>query len=103
MKRRGMIRADSGDLKVEVQRDGNGLITHGLVIDDNNYDCVNALMTANKGEIKEFPVLGLGERYLKSVGRASEITAEVQTQLELDGYKADVSIDAVGKLIIDVE
>ena len=48
-------------------------------------------------------MLGIGERYLKSVGRAAEMRADILTQLELDGYKADVQVSDTGKLVIDVE
>ena len=48
-------------------------------------------------------MLGVGERYLKSVGRAAEMRADVQTQLELDGYKADVQVSDTGELVIDTK
>lgn len=94
---------EDGDLKVKVVCDEDGLICEGVVVDDSDFDHINLIVGSNRGDFKEYPVLGVGEKYLKSVGRASEIRADVMTQLELDGYKADVKVSDTGKLVIDVE
>lgn len=94
---------EAGDLKVQVVRDAEGLIVQGLVVGENDGDCVRLIVESNKGEFKEFPVVGVGELYLKSVGRVSEMRADIMTQLELDGYKADVQVTDGGRLVIDVE
>lgn len=101
--RRGIAIGETGDLKVQVVRDAAGLIVQGVVIGENDCDCVQLIVESNKGEFKEYPVLGVGEQYLKSVGRVSEMRADITTQLELDGYKADVQVTDTGRLVIDVE
>lgn len=101
--RKGILLGDNGDLLVKVVRDSSGLITQGLVVGESDYDHVALIVESNQGDFKEFPVLGLGDRYLKSVGRVAEMRADILTQLELDGYKADVQVSDTGKLVIDVE
>ena len=103
MMRRGIVIGDTGDLKVQVVRDAAGVITQGLVVSDNDGDCVQLIVESNKGEFKAFPVLGVGEQYLKSVGRVAEMRADIMTQLELDGCKADVRVTDDGRVVIDVE
>lgn len=101
--RRGILLGDNGDLQVKVMRDSSGLITQGLVVGESDYEHVKLIVESSQGDFKDFPVLGVGERYLKSVGRAAEMRADILTQLELDGYKADVQVSDTGKLVIDVE
>lgn len=101
--RRGILLGDDGDLQVRVLRDSSGLITHGLVVGDSDYDHVRLIVESNQGDFKDYPVLGIGEKYLKSVGRVAEMRADILTQLELDGYKADVQVSSTGKLEINVE
>lgn len=101
--RRGILLGDNGDLQVKVMRDSSGLITQGVVVGESDYEHVKLIVESSQGDFKDFPVLGVGERYLKSVGRAAEMRADILTQLELDGYKADVQVSDTGKLVIDVE
>lgn len=100
--RRGILLREDGDLLVKVTRDGGGMITQGLVVSDSDYDHVRLIVESNQGDFKEFPVLGVGDKYLKSVGRVAEMRADILTQLELDGYKADVKVSDEGKLVIDI-
>lgn len=94
---------ENGDLKVEVTRDASGLIIQGVVVDESDFDHISVIVESSKGDFKDCPVLGVGKQYLKTVGRVAEMRADVQTQLELDGYKADVQVSDTGKLVIDVE
>lgn len=101
--RKGIVLDGHGDLKIGVIKDREGIIVQGLIVDESDYDHVAMIVESNKGDFKDYPVLGIGEQYLKSVGHTAELRADVQTQLELDGYKADVEISSTGKLVIDVE
>lgn len=100
--RKGIVLDEHGDVKVSVVRNAQGLIAQGLALGASDYDHVALIVESNRGDFKDYPVLGVGEQYLKSVGRAAELRAEVQTQLGLDGYKADVQVDANGRLVIEV-
>jgi len=101
--RRGILLGDNGEVQVKVVRDSSGLITQGLVVGESDYSHIRLIVESSQGDFKDCPVLGVGERYLKSVGRAAEMRADILTQLELDGYKADVQVSDTGKLVIDVE
>lgn len=103
MGRRGIVLDERGELMVKVVRDAEGMIAQGLVVDESDYDHVTLIVASNKGDFKDYPVLGVGERYLKSVGRAAEMRADVQTQLELDGYRVDVRVSDTGELVIDTK
>lgn len=101
---KGITLGEDGDLALQVVRDSNGLITDSLIIDDTDYQNIDFVVIANKGEFKEHPILGVGaERYLKSVGRADELRREIAVQLEAIGYgKADVKVSETGEIEIDV-
>lgn len=103
MGRQGILLNDERDLQIGIKRDASGLIMGGMVVGESDCDHVALIVESDKGDFKDFPVLGVGEKYLKSVGRVSQLRAEIQTQLELDGYKADVQVDDTGKLVIDVD
>ncbi len=101
---KGITLGEDGDLALQVVRDSNGLITDSLIIDNTDYQNIDFVVIANKGEFKEHPILGVGaERYLKSVGRADELRREIAVQIEAIGYgKADVKVSETGKIEIDV-
>ena len=102
--RKGILIDDNtGDLKIQVKRE-NGVIVSGLVIGETDYQNVDFIVIANKGDFKEYPTLGVGlERYLKSVGKQGNLRREIEIQLGVDGYKAgDVSVSNTGKIEINV-
>lgn len=103
MARYGVQLGKNRDLEVKVSRNASGLITGGLVVGESDFDHISTIIESDKGDFKDYPVLGVGKQYIKSVGRVAEMRADVQTQLELDGYRADVQVDSTGKLTVDVE
>ncbi len=56
--RKGILTDDAGDLKIQVQRNAQGLIMQGLVIGDVRSDIVERILQAYPGEFKEKPMLG---------------------------------------------
>jgi hypothetical protein len=101
MARQGILLNDSYDLDLNVTRDNDGLIS-GLQIGETDIQNVDVILRAAKGEIKEYPLLGVGAKsYLKSVGKEKEFCREVTVQLSLDGYDASVSLTD-GNLSIEV-
>lgn len=101
---KGLILNDDGDLDIQVQRDDSRMIISGLTIGETDFQNIDMVVIANKGDFKEHPVLGVGaEKYLKSVDRADEFRREIGVQLEAIGYpKADVKVGNNGELEIDV-
>ncbi|MRJ09169.1 oxidase [Ornithobacterium rhinotracheale] len=60
------------------------------------------ILTANKGEYKEFPEVGVGIVQMLADDRYTEMLIETKKQLEYDGMQIkDVSLQPNGNLIID--
>jgi len=78
----------TGDLQVQVKRDANGLITSGLVIGNTDYQNMNLIIQAQKGEFKEFPTLGFGiDNYLKAPEMTKQIFEnDLEIELKSGGY-----------------
>ncbi len=91
---KGIILEDN-DLKVDVKRDANGLITSGLVIDYDTYQRCELIIWSQKGEFKEYPTLGFGiESYLRSpLAVKQEFVNNMQTELKSDGIIAKVLVN----------
>lgn len=102
--KKGIVIGEDGDLKIQIKRDENGKIISGMVIDETDYQNVDFLVIANKGEFKEYPTLGVGvEKFLKSTGKQKELRREIAVQLETDGYKTrDVKVSNTGIIEINV-
>jgi len=99
--RRGILFED--DLVIKVKRE-NGVIVSGLAVGETDYQNIDFLVTSNKGDFKEYPILGVGaERFLKSVGKQGELRREIAIQLEADGYKTtDIMVSNTGEIEINV-
>jgi hypothetical protein len=95
---------EQGELTAHVVKNAAGQIVSGMSLGDIDYQCTHLVVTANKGEFKENPVLGLGaERFLKSVNRANELRREIGVQLSLIGYSnADITVSKTGQIEINI-
>ena len=92
----------------DLQLDENGdlLIVDGdFVIGDSKQQDVETLITANKGEFKEFPLVGFGAiNYIKSNVSEVEFKRDLKVQLEYIGFEnptIDLS-EGFAKLKIEV-
>jgi hypothetical protein len=80
----GILIDENSDLTIKPVRE-NGLITSGLVIGNNDYQCIRLVIEAQKGELKEVPTLGFGiDNYLKSPDEVrqkfiNELTKELKS------------------------
>lgn len=100
-KNRGILIGDDGDLLIEVTRDAQNKITDGLVIGDVTSQNQNTILLAEKGEIKNSPLLGVGIASYLDDETPSELLREVRINLRLDGQKIrSCGFDDEGKLII---
>ncbi len=84
-----LLDTETGDLKIQVRRDVQGKIIGGLVVGNSDYQNINLIIQAQKGEFKEFPTLGFGiDNYLKSPGTTrQQFVNELKKELEASGYK----------------
>lgn len=104
MNNRLLLDEETGDLAIQVSRGADGKITTGLQLGNTDYQNINLVVLANKGDFKEHPIVGVGiAKYLKSVGRASELRREISVQLSAIGYpKAQITVMNDGKLEIEI-
>jgi hypothetical protein len=95
--RKGILIGGNGDLEIQVRCE-NGLIVSGIVIGESDYQNIDFLVRANKGDFKEYPILGVGaEKWLKSVEKQEALRREIAVQLGADGYKTnDISVSNTG-------
>lgn len=96
-----LLDADTGDLKIAVVRDASGKITSGLEIGDVTEQNQRTILLAEKGEIKENPLLGVGLTSFLDHDEPSELLREVRENLRADGQTVSkCGFDTGGKLII---
>lgn len=104
----GILVDENYDLQVTVKKDGNGLITQGLVLGNIDYQRCSFIIVAQKGEFKQVPSLGLGiDNYLKKTISAHEkqkFITELKSELSSDGIKAQIRITGndISKFSIDL-
>lgn len=55
---KGILLDTDNDLKVNVKRDSNGLITDGLTIGDRKMQDTYMVLSMNQGDLKEDPLAG---------------------------------------------
>ena len=97
----GILLGDDGDLLVQVVRDASGKITSGLVIGDVTGQNQNTILIAEKGEIKNAPMLGVGIASYLDDESPSELLREVRINLRADGQKiSKCGFNEEGKLVI---
>ncbi|MRI64535.1 oxidase [Ornithobacterium rhinotracheale] len=77
-------------------KDGN------FVVGISNSQQQKHIITASKGEYKEFPEVGVGIVQMLADDRYTEMLIETKKQLEYDGMQIkDVSLQPNGNLMID--
>ena len=93
-----------GDLDINPVFDNDGKIIRGLQIGETDYQNIKLLLSSDKGDSKDYPVLGVSmDKYLKSSDKTDELLREIKVQLEAIGYiQPEVTLDDTGKLVIDV-
>lgn len=96
-----LLDPDTGDLQMRVIRDSNGLITSGFLIGNVTEQNQRAILLAEKGEIKENPLLGVGIASFLDHDDPSELLREVRENLRMDGQTVNkCGFNNEGNLII---
>lgn len=99
---KGILIGADYDIQVKPQRGTDGRITGGLVIGNSIYQNQALIIGAHKGEIKEYPAVGVGITDMLLDHNPLAWRTEIREQLELDGQTVDdiqvsntgISIDA---------
>ena len=104
MKGKGIILNEEGDLSVDPVRDEYGLIVSGVQIGNAAYQNQFVILSAYKGELKEYPVLGVGLRDIVNDNDIAGWTSEIRLQLQKDGFTVrSVGFDRNMNLEIEAE
>jgi hypothetical protein len=100
---KGILINENNDLDIQVKRDEKNMIVRGLVVGDSTLQNQKLLLMCNKGEIKEYPTLGVGiTNYLESHD-GNELAREIRKQFSADGMRINrINID-IPHLEIDAE
>lgn len=86
MKGKGILLNEEGDLAVDPVRNEHGLLVSGLQIGNTAYQNQFVILSAYKGELKEFPLLGVGLRDIVNDNDITGWTTEIRLQLQKDGF-----------------
>lgn len=101
-----LLNSDTLDIQVTPARDGNGMITTGMVLGNNDYQRCHLIIIAQKGEFKEYPALGFGiDSYLKSVDNQNHslFVAAMTKELKSDGLSPRITVgDKLSKFDIEL-
>lgn len=86
--------------------DGDLTILNGdLFINDSDSQHVDFIVTADKGQFRQFPLVGVGlRRFINGPFNQQEIRQAIRLNLESDGYnvrKVSISNDGKAKINID--
>lgn len=100
-----LLDPETGDLQISTKRDALGMIGQGLVIGDTVFQNQSIILQAQKGELKEYPTIGVGILDMINDNEKTGWKREIALQLENDGMIVnDVDIDLINnKLTIDAE
>lgn len=100
-----LLDPETGDLQISTQRNALGVIPQGLVVGNTGYQNQAVILQAFKGELKEYPTMGVGISDMVCDNEPTGWKREIALQLELDGMAVnDVDIDLTkNKLTVDAE
>ena len=97
----GILLGETGDLQIKVKRGADGKIKSGLTVGDITQQNQRIILLAEKGEIKEAPLLGVGTQSFIDDDSPADFLREVRTNLRMDGQNVkSCGFDSNGKLVI---
>lgn len=99
----GMQIDAGGNLLIKPRTDSSGLILGGLVIGNTLYQNQYLILTAQKGDIKEHPLLGAGIEDMANDNDTAEWRKRIVDELAKDGMKTDRVTITGGSLTIDAK
>lgn len=92
----GIRLTEENQIEVSVQRDSEGMIISGMVVDNIDAQRCKIIAEMFPGELKEFTVLGFGiSKYLKSVDIDKQLFInELSKQFKSDGMNTKITIES---------
>lgn len=95
---KGILLDGDNDLKVNVRRDRNGMITDGMTIGERTMQDAYIVLASNQGDIKEDPLCGAnllrmirGKTNIEKIRKTVEI-ALARVKIRLDDIKNQLDI-----------
>lgn len=88
-KKTGIQLTNDLELAIHPVRDNTGAILSGLTVGDTLYQNQYLILTVQKGEIKEYPTLGVGINDLANDDDLNEWKRTIREELAKDGMKID--------------
>lgn len=89
MKGKAILIGEDGDLMIRPLKDQNGVVTTGLIVGNSVYQNQYIILKAHKGELKEWPVLGVGLADMTNSNDIAGWTVEIREQFEKDGMQVN--------------
>lgn len=100
---KGILLDDSNDLKIDIRRDENGLITGGLCIGEITAQNQKILLLAQKGEIKDVPLIGVGVSNYLDDEDPNNLLRAIRTEFAKEGMPVKKVSITNGKIEVDAE
>jgi len=89
---KGILLDDDNDLKVNIRRDSNGLITDGLTIGERTMQDAYIVLSSNQGDIKEDPLCGAN---LLRMIRAKANIEKIRKTVEIALARVKIRLDDI--------
>lgn len=100
----GILLNDEFDLAVAAKRNSAGLIVGGLQVGASANQQQTILLIANKGEVKNSPLRGVGlNNFLLDDSSADELLQEVNSEFTADGMRVYHAEYSDGKLQVEAQ
>jgi hypothetical protein len=103
MKRTGILLDENYDLRIEVRRDATGKIAGGMAAGSTIFQNQHVLLLAEKGEIKEYPLVGVGIKTYVDDENPANLTRAIRTEFAGEGMRVKRIDFENGKIKIDTE
>ena len=100
---KGILLDENFDLQTEVRRDAAGKIAGGLTVGNSLAQNQHVLLLAEKGEIKEYPTVGVGIKTYVDDENPANLTRAIRTGFAREGMKVKKIDFENGKIKIDTE
>ena len=96
---------ETGDLQIDPRRNDQNVYVQGLQVGEVTIQNQAAILQAMKGELKEYPTLGVGITNIANDHETTGWAREITAQLKADGMRVnDVEVDITNnKLTVDAD
>ena len=100
-----LIDPETGDLQIDPRRNDQNVYVQGLQVGEVTIQNQAAILQAMKGELKEYPTLGVGITNIANDHETTGWAREITAQLKADGMRVnDVEVDITNnKLTVDAD